>query len=430
MLNPIDTEAVIRDGRIAGRFPGEIHEGVAWWVGSCFVVVSEAHRIAVAYDHRPTSTEFHSRFCNGAINAQHYACHVTTLGRPCGEKELLSAMEELGDVPGALITSSSGDGADAVTITLFDRDGRAVDEGNGLADIRRMITDDRVPLPVNDAARGRVTPYEAEGRPVIDTAEIIRSGTNILFVTLDSLRYDVAKETLQAGQTPRLGGLLPEGRWERRQTPGTFTLPAHMAFFSGFLPKLPQPIQPPRLWECRPPAFKRVRPETFVFDAPSLLAGLRQHGYRTVCVGGVTYFSRETPLGSVLPDMFDEDHWRPEFCSPEIDSTRNQVDQALETAEIFERRQPLFLFVNVSATHVPHGHYLESSTDNTASQAAALAYADADLGRLIDGLTARQRWLIIMCADHGDAYGDDGYYGRGIAHPAVMNVPFAATVRG
>ncbi|GGS03454.1 hypothetical protein Snoj_08070 [Streptomyces nojiriensis] len=29
-------------------------------------------------------------------------------------------------------------------------------------------------------------------------------------------------------------------------------------------------------------------PGTFVFDAPSLLAGLVQHGYRTVCVGGVT----------------------------------------------------------------------------------------------------------------------------------------------
>lgn len=168
---------------------------------------------------------------------------------------------------------------------------------------------------------------------MIDTADVIRSGTGILFVTLDSLRYDVARAALHAGQTPRLAKILPGGAWEERRTPGTFTLPAHLAFFSGFLPKLPQPVQPPRLWECRPPAFKTVDAGTFVFDAPNLLTGLSQHGYRTLCVGGVTYFSRETPLGSVLPDMFDEDHWRPDFCSPEPDSTRHQVEHALTVAE-------------------------------------------------------------------------------------------------
>lgn len=263
---------------------------------------------------------------------------------------------------------------------------------------------------------------------MIDAAEIIRSRTSILFVTLDSLRYDTARAAYDNGLTPELASLLPPTGWEHRQTPGTFTLPAHMAFFSGFLPKLPQPEQPPRLWECRPPAFKTVPPQTFVFDASNLLAGLAQHDYRSVCIGGVTYFSRETPLGSVLPDLFDEDHWRPEFCSPEPDSTRHQVDQALEIAERYDGR-PLYLFVNVSATHVPHGHYLGQSTDTLASQRAALAYADAHLGRLITTLTAKQQWLIILCADHGDAFGEDGFHGRGIAHPVVMNVPYTATVR-
>ncbi|UKY49226.1 STM4013/SEN3800 family hydrolase [Streptomyces inhibens] len=265
---------------------------------------------------------------------------------------------------------------------------------------------------------------------MINASRIIEAGDGILFVTLDSLRYDVAQTALEAGMTPHLAGLLPGGRWERRQTPGTFTLPAHIAFFSGFLPKLPQPAQPSRLWECRPPAFKKVPPETFQFDAANLLDGLGRHGYRTVCVGGVTYFSRETPLGSVLPDLFDEDHWRPEFCSPEPDSTRHQVDQALELADPVGERRPLYLFVNVSATHVPHGHYIDSSEDTTASQAAALSYADAQLGRLLDGLAAKGRWLVIICADHGDAYGDDGFHGRGIAHPSVFNVPYAAWVHG
>ncbi|MFF0451470.1 hypothetical protein ACFYT4_34800 [Streptomyces sp. NPDC004609] len=184
---------------------------------------------------------------------------------------------------------------------------------------------------------------------MINAADAILAGTNILFVTLDSLRYDVARMALDEGRTPHLARLLPGGGWELRQTPGTFTLPSHMAFFSGFLPKLPQPEQPPRLWECRPPSFKTVPSQTFLFEAPNLLEGLNQHDYRTVCVGGVTYFSRETPLGGVLPDMFDEDHWRPEFCSPEPDSTRHQVDRALGLADQYSGR-PLFLFVNISAT--------------------------------------------------------------------------------
>ncbi|MBP2405952.1 STM4013/SEN3800 family hydrolase [Streptomyces syringium] len=259
---------------------------------------------------------------------------------------------------------------------------------------------------------------------MINTRQVIESGTRILFVTLDSLRYDVARAAMHSGATPSLARLLPGGQWEERRTPGTFTLPAHIAFFSGFLPKLPLPKQPPRLWECRPPAFKEVGPLTFVFDAPNLLVGLAEHGYRTACVGGVTYFSRETPLGSVLPDMFDEDHWRPEFCSPHPDSTRHQVNKALEIAD--EHHGPLFLFVNVSATHVPHGHYLGERADTWQSQYAALAYADQHLGHLIRALSKEKSWLVIMCADHGDAFGEDGYFGRGIAHPTVMNVPFAA----
>ncbi|WP_051808044.1 hypothetical protein [Streptomyces sp. NRRL F-2664] len=119
---------------------------------------------------------------------------------------------------------------------------------------------------------------------MINAADTIHSGTSILFVTLDSLRYGVARHALADGLTPHLARLLHEGLWE--PAPGTFTFPAHIAYFSGFLPKLPQPEQPPRWWEYRPPASKAVPAETFVFDAPDLLEGLRQHGYRTVCAGG------------------------------------------------------------------------------------------------------------------------------------------------
>lgn len=58
---------------------------------------------------------------------------------------------------------------------------------------------------------------------------------DLLFVTLDTLRYDVAAELAETGRTPNLARALPGG-WERRHSPASFTYAAHQAFFAGFLP--------------------------------------------------------------------------------------------------------------------------------------------------------------------------------------------------
>ncbi|MGW1051095.1 hypothetical protein ACWDBD_05915 [Streptomyces sp. NPDC001118] len=156
MLNPIDTDAVIQDGRVAGIYPGEIHEGVAWWVAACFVVVSQARQVAVAHDDHPTTAEFHRRFCRGAINAEHWGCRVSSLGT-ADEARLLQAMKRLGGVPGALLTTADVGGQRTVAIRLYDADGQPVTEETGLARLREMIATDRVPIPVNDQAKGRIT---------------------------------------------------------------------------------------------------------------------------------------------------------------------------------------------------------------------------------------------------------------------------------
>ncbi|GAA2338544.1 MULTISPECIES: hypothetical protein [Streptomyces] len=156
MLNPIDTDTVIRDGRISGAFPGEIHEGVAWWVAACFVVVSKARQMAVAHDGHCVTVEFHRRFCRGAINAEHFGCQISSLGM-ADEGHLLNAIKELGDVPGALLTTTDHGGRQTVTIRLYGADGQPVTEDTGLARLREMIASDRVPIPVNDQAKGHIT---------------------------------------------------------------------------------------------------------------------------------------------------------------------------------------------------------------------------------------------------------------------------------
>ncbi|MGW2953876.1 hypothetical protein [Streptomyces eurythermus] len=156
MLRPIDTDAVISNGRVSGSYPDEIHEGVAWWVAACFVVVGQARRMAVAHDGHPVAVGFHQRFCLGAINAGHWSCQVSVLGK-ADETQLLHSMKELGRVPGALLTTAESGMRPTVTMHLYDSHGRPVDEDTGLAEVREMIAGDRVPLPVNAQAKGHIT---------------------------------------------------------------------------------------------------------------------------------------------------------------------------------------------------------------------------------------------------------------------------------
>ncbi|WP_079169571.1 hypothetical protein [Streptomyces sp. C8S0] len=112
--------------------------------------------MAVAYDRHQVTAEFRHRFLKGAVNAEHWACHVSDLGTAT-DSQLLNAMRQLGDIPGAHLSTQATEDDVIVTIRLYAADGSPLDEDTGLARIRDMISHDRVPIPVNTAARGKVT---------------------------------------------------------------------------------------------------------------------------------------------------------------------------------------------------------------------------------------------------------------------------------
>jgi Sulfatase len=249
---------------------------------------------------------------------------------------------------------------------------------------------------------------------------------NVLFITLDSLRYDVARDALHRGTTPHVATVLPRGEWEERNSHAIFTFPAHQAFFAGFLPVPLGPRRHDRLFACRTIRGTTIGARTLVFDAPNIVSGFEQFGYRTVCIGGVGFFSRQTALGNVLPALFAESHWSPALGVDSYDSTEAQVRLALRILDSRPGPAPMFLFVNVSATHVPHHGYLSDGIeDSVASQAAALSYADHHLGHLFDWLPRYGPWLVIICADHGDAFGEEGLHGHARPHSVVWSVPYA-----
>jgi len=252
---------------------------------------------------------------------------------------------------------------------------------------------------------------------------------DILFMTLDTLRYDVAQEELRAERTPNLAALLPGKTWEKRHSPGSFTYSAHQAFFAGFLPTPAWPGKHARLFALAFPGSETTTPDTCVLDAPDLVSGLAGRGYHTVCIGGVGFFNKQSPLGCVLPGLFAESYWSPELGVTCPRSTENQVALACDVLGRLPVQRRVFLFVNVSALHQPNCFYLPgATTDSRASHAAALAYVDRHLPPLFTALRQRGPALCIVCSDHGTAYGEDGYDGHRLAHPVVWTVPYAEFV--
>ncbi len=250
---------------------------------------------------------------------------------------------------------------------------------------------------------------------------------DVLFLVLDTLRFDVARAELAAGHTPTLGALVPQ--WEERHTPGSFTFAAHQAFFAGFLPTPARPGRHPRLFATRFGGSETTSPETAVFDAPDIIHGFEELGYRTICIGGVGFFNPENPLGRVLPGYFRESHFSGEMGVTSHDSIDHQVSLAVRRLGEIPESQRVLLFLNVSALHQPNRMYLPGATeDSLATHAAALRYVDSRLPPLFAAQRRRAPALCLVMSDHGTCYGDDGFVGHRLAHPAVWTVPYAEFV--
>ncbi len=252
---------------------------------------------------------------------------------------------------------------------------------------------------------------------------------DVLLMTLDTLRYDAAVRAVEEGKTPCLEGWLPRGRWEKRHTPGNFTYAAHQAFFAGFLPTPARPGKHPRLFATAFPGSETTTEETCDFAAPDIVTGFAERGYRTVCIGGVGFFNKLSPLGCVLPSLFQESYWSPEMGVTSPHSTEVQINQALKCVASLGRDERLFLFINISAIHQPNCLFSPGATGDTPeTQIAALAYVDRHLPQLFQAMKQRAPVLCVVCSDHGTAYGEEGYAGHRLCHPVVWDVPYAEFV--
>ncbi len=286
---------------------------------------------------------------------------------------------------------------------------------------------------------------------------------NVLFITLDSCRYDTA----QKANIPTIRSL---GEVKRAHTHASYTVPAHTAFFTGHLPAVLD--HPPskyysesagQLWRIKT-GKGRDREAGIVFNAQNILEGYRQLGFSIVGAGGVSQFTD----GSFLRNFFKKDEFM--YFGRNLDEeplhSRNVQEFPLNNLNPIIKRikdkDKWFLFINCPETHYPYdignGFPVEiqqyfpelyknlnlRETDELQTipdeiyamlhdmQIKALEYVDTRINELLKMLPKNKDTLVIIASDHGENFGEvfNGRqrWGHLLPTKEVLEVPLLISV--
>jgi hypothetical protein len=265
---------------------------------------------------------------------------------------------------------------------------------------------------------------ETTGRP----AAVDRR--SLLLVTLDSCRYD----TFVAADAPNLKAVGAD--IHRAQAPSHFTYASHMAMWVGVTPGMAERAEPylnpkfAKLFRISNGARRAYGPSAFELEGRNIVDGFGLAGYRTIGCGALGWFNPATPAGAVVTADFDRiSHFGwPWSVKRQAAWLSDQLDEAGDA--------PLFVFLNVGETHAPYWHEgapwsaddnpcqpfqtVDRRADCQARQRACLEHVDAQLGPLLARFAGAS---VVVTADHGDCWGEDGIWEHGVSHPATLTVP-------
>ncbi|MBW2269832.1 MAG: sulfatase [Deltaproteobacteria bacterium] len=281
----------------------------------------------------------------------------------------------------------------------------------------------------------------------------------VLLLTVDTLRADeLGAYGSSRGLTPHLDELAGQSTlFTAAYAPAAFTLPSIAALLTGHHPEA---------------LGIRSNESGLPIGVPTLATALGESGWQAGAVVGNFVLRRESGVARGF-QRFDDDfpsheavrHW------PERDAA-NTTDAALELLDGCTQLPAArcFLWVHYQDPHgpyepppgwrdrylaaeraapdgrrqlpvgrdhrglgaIPTYQYMEGRSEVAwyrAGYRAEVAYMDEQLGRLVAGIEARQRWrdaVVIFAADHGEALGDHGVWfahGAGLTDDQVR-VPF------
>jgi hypothetical protein len=271
---------------------------------------------------------------------------------------------------------------------------------------------------------------------------------NLVFIVLDSCRYD----SFVRARTPNFESIdVAEKRWSY----ASWTAPSHYVYLMGLVPhRSPQNVYASEVYK------KDFIDWVERLDIPGLGFGsfvpelslpklLKDHGYRCVARVSMPVLNSFT----LVSKFFDDYKLMPDH---------NSFDAMVRDIQ-FTDDQPTFYFINLGETHYPYmlsgddlprisgvhgalkqlaagqdagGRILPESGNGSAGffdaekmkylheqQIGCVEYVDRVFGELLN--KAPPDTYFMVTADHGEAFGEGGYFGHGpVMHETVFEVPF------
>jgi hypothetical protein len=281
----------------------------------------------------------------------------------------------------------------------------------------------------------------------VKRTEDTRARNNYVLVVFDSCRYD----SFQAARPRTMRKL---GKVERRWSYASWTAPSHFNLLMGLMPhSSPKHVFASEYYKKDLVRFnERLGTSDFAFKSlvPQLYLPpfLKEHlGYATRAMVSLPVLNPKTPVNQG-------------FDSYRLMEKHNDM-RAMVREMRFSGDKPTFWLLNVGETHYPyalpdepedawprlHGvHGVFKHLDDAiagakrgargqrffkqakmdelrARQVCAVSYLDSVVEELFD--TLPRDTYVTITADHGELFGEEGYFGHGpIHHEKVFEVPF------
>jgi choline-sulfatase len=242
------------------------------------------------------------------------------------------------------------------------------------------------------------------------------AGFNVLVVTFDTVRADaIGCYGDPRAKTPNVDRLASHGaRFARAIAPAPTTLPSHSTLFTG--------LDPLTHGVHNNGTFRLGDERT------TLAERLAAQGYHTAAVIGAFVLESRFGLAQGFESYQDELHQdgAAEGAAHFVERKAGTVaDHALAWLAKRDAR-PFFLWTHFFDAHLPYmapEEYLKGqprrdvsgpwdAEANRREYLAEVAYADHELGRLLDALGTETlaRTLVVFTADHGEGLGEHGEY--------------------
>jgi len=245
---------------------------------------------------------------------------------------------------------------------------------------------------------------------------------NVLLVTIDTFRAD----RIGIGVAPAIDRLATAGlRFTAARAAVPLTLPSHATIHTGLLP---------------PQHGVRENGVGTLGDSHRTVARLlKDAGYRTAAFVGAFVLDRRFGLAQGF-DVYDDQIARDPNATERLEAERPAsavIDRAVGWFSASPKPPApsrFFVWIHLYDPHAPYAPPPEFAARARTPYDGEIAYADAQLARLLDALRARgdlDRTLVIVAGDHGEGLGDHGEQTHGmLLYDSTLRVPLVIVAPG